>query len=435
MIILKNCNAVNFYPAEIINNVDIVIDNNVIINVAQNASTNYKAETEIDLSGKYVSPGLVCAHNHLYSMLSRGITASIRPSNDFISILKNLWWKLDRSLDEEAVYYSGITGAIEAIKSGCTSVFDHHSSPLFIKGSLNTLRQYFFKTGLRGVLAYEISDRDGIKKMMESVRESIEFINSVNEQKGSTVEAAIGAHASFTLSDNSLSLISDALNNTDKGLHIHAGEDAFDTSHSHFTHSKDIIKRFDDFNLINNKTIIAHGVHLTKDDVEIINRHDAFIVHNPRSNMNNNVGYLNHLNSINNVGLGTDGIGSDMLEELKFAYFRNKESNYKLRDEDFLRLLHSGNILLNRYFHNKFGKVAKDFIADLVVWDYPSPTPFTSENITGHLVYGFSSKYVESVIINGEFVYKNRELPFEINGIYQEAQKAAINLWQRIDKL
>lgn len=439
MLILKNCKAVNFYPSSICDNVDIVIDRCKIIDTGNGIAANYNAERIIDLKGKIVSPGIVCAHNHFYSALARGIMANIQPSTDFISILKNLWWRLDRALDEESLYYSGITAALDAIKSGTTSVIDHHASPSFIRGSLDILKKCFNEAGLRGILAYEITDRNGIKGMMEGVRESVDFINSIKEEKLQnpcyTVEAAIGGHAPFTLNDNSLSLIADALANSERGIHIHVAEDQYDSSYSHHFSGKDLIERLESFNLLNNKTICVHGVYLTDNDIAILNKYDSFLIHNPRSNMNNSVGYMNKLHIVNNAGLGTDGIGSNMFEEIKFAFFKNGDAKGKLNYPDFLKLLQNGNVLLERYFDNKFGKIEKDYIADLVIYDYNSPTPLVKENLAGHFLFGFSSRDVETVIINGSIVYEERKFPFEIESIYSEAQKAASKLWEKMNNL
>lgn len=439
MIVLKNCKAINFYPAEIKENVDIVISGNKIIDIAPEAANNYKADKTIDLKGKYVSTGIVCSHNHFYSALARGIMANIKPSTDFVGILKNLWWRLDRALDEETLYYSGITGALDAIKAGTTSVIDHHASPAYIRGSLNVLKKCFNEAGLRGILAYEITDRNGIKGMMEGVRESVDFINNIDEEKKTNeeylVESAIGAHATFTLNDNSLSLISDALAKSGRGIHIHVAEDKYDTAYSHHFYDKDIVARLENFNLLNDKAILVHGVHLTQHDVELINNNDAFLIHNPRSNMNNSVGYMQSLSELKNLGLGTDGIGSDMLEEIKFAFFKNGDAKGKLNYPDFLKILQSGNVLMERYFGGSFGKIEKGYAADLVIYNYMPPTPLKNENLAGHLLFGLSSRDVETVIINGKIVYENRSFPFEVEKIYSEAQKAAEKLWAKMDSL
>ena len=126
-------------------NVDIVIDGEFIVDVGRNAAKKYHTAKIISLANKYISPGLVCSHNHFYSALARGILARVDPSRDFAGILKHLWWRLDRALDEESLYYSGIVGSLEAIKAGTTSVIDHNASPSFIKSSLKTLKKSFEK--------------------------------------------------------------------------------------------------------------------------------------------------------------------------------------------------------------------------------------------------------------------------------------------------
>jgi putative selenium metabolism protein SsnA len=440
MIILKNATLINFYPADVKENIDIVIDKNKIIDTGKGIASKYKAEKVIDLKGKLVSPGIVCSHNHFYSMLARGIMAKIAPSEDFISILKNLWWKLDRALDEETLYYSGITGALEAIKCGTTSVIDHNASPSFIGGSLNVLKKGFEEAGLRGILAYEVTDRNGEVGMLEGVDESVEFINLVNKDKkknpeGHIVEAAFGGHAPFTLSNNTLKLIAEKLEGTGKGIHFHVAEDQYDVSYSHHYFGKDIVKRLEDKGLLNDKAILVHGVHLNESDIEILNKHDAFLVHNTRSNMNNSVGYMNKLHLVKNGALGTDGIGSNMFDEMKFAFFKNADAKGKISMSDVLKMLDNGNVILNRYFGMDFGRIEKGYAADLVIYDYSAPTPVVKENIQGHLIFGFGAHDVETVIINGKIVYENRAFPFDVAEIYAQSREAAKKLWTAMDKL
>ena len=440
MLVLKNANLIQFYPPKIIYNIDVVIDNELIIDAGKDAGENYNAERILNLDDKFISAGIVCSHNHFYSSLARGIIADIKPSNDFVSILNNLWWRLDRALDEESLYYSGLIGALESIKAGTTSVFDHNASPSFITGSLNTLKKAFELTGLRGILSYEITDRNGADGMKDGINESIEFIKIIEEDKKSgnskyLIEAALGAHAPFTLSNNSLEQIYDAIINTNRGLHIHVSEDQYESSYSHHHFGKDVLQRLDELWLLNEKSIIAHGVYLTENDISILNERNSFLIHNPRSNMNNGVGYMHNLHKVKNVGIGTDGIGSNMFEEIKFGYFKNADSKGKLPPDDFMKFLQNGNILLERYFDKKFGRIEKGFVADLVIYDYNSPSPLVDENLAGHFIYGFSSRDVETVIINGSIVYENRKFPFDINPVYNEARAAAKKLWERMSRI
>jgi len=439
MLVLKNAYIVQFQPAAVEGKKDIVIEGSEIRSVGQNIAANYPDAKVIDLDGDMVTPGIVCSHNHFYSGLARGIMANIKPCPDFVLILQNLWWRLDRAIDEEILYSSGMVCVLDAIKAGTTSVIDHHASPAFIKGLLNVLKSCFEKAGLRGILCYETTDRNGKDGTKEGVEENIEFAKGVDKDKAEgkrcLVEAAIGGHAPVTLDDEALSMLADAIKSTGRGIHIHVAEDRYDVSYSHDLYRKDIMKRMEDFGLVNDKAIFVHGVHLGDPDIEILNNHDAFLIHNARSNMNNFVGYAAKLPKVKNLALGTDGIGSNMFEEMKVAYFKHKDVGGSYWPGDYLRFLHNGNILLERYFGQKFGRIEKGYKADLTIYDYDAPTPLVGENVAGHFVFGMSSRDVKSVMVDGVMVYENRRFPFDVKPIYEKASKEAKRLWERMDAL
>ncbi|UGA56733.1 putative aminohydrolase SsnA [Vibrio sp. VB16] len=441
MLILKNATAVQLEPALIKESVDIVLDGGVIKAIGSNLSGNYPGATVKEMNGKLVMPGIVCSHNHFYSGLARGIMADIKPSPDFISILKNLWWRMDRALDEEALYYSGLICSLEAIKNGCSSVIDHHASPNYIAGSLKTLRSGFLKAGLRGMTCFETTDRNGgMQEMMAGVEENIAFAQLIDNAKVKgeepyLVESHIGAHAPFTVTDEGLSMMSEAVKATGRGIHIHVAEDRYDVTHSHHHYSQDIVERLDSFGLINEKTLLAHGLFLSDRDIDILNAKDGFLVHNARSNMNNNVGYNSKLTRFKNVALGTDGIGADMFEELKFAFFKHRDAGGPLWPDSFTRNLWNGNEILARNFGAKFGRLDPGNKADLTILDYTSPTPFVADNLPGHIAFGINAGNVNSVIVEGRFVYEDRSFPFDIAPIYAEARKVAQRLWKTMDRL
>ncbi len=332
ILMLKNATLAQLHPAKVEEGVDIVIENDRIIETGANLSQRYPQARIKDMRGRLVMPGMVCSHNHFYSGLSRGIQANIAPSPDFISTLKNLWWRLDRALDEESLYYSGLICSLEAIRSGCTAVIDHSASPKYIAGSLSQLRNAFIKVGLRGMTCFETTDRNGgLQELQASVEENIRFAREIDRARESgdepyLVEAHIGAHAPFTVPDEGLLMLREALKTTGRGLHIHMAEDRYDVSHSHHHYGKDLLVRLAEFDLIDSKTLVAHGLYLSEADIELLNAHDGFLVHNARSNMNNHVGYNQQLTAFRNLALGTDGIGSDMFEELKFAFFKHRDA-------------------------------------------------------------------------------------------------------------
>jgi putative selenium metabolism protein SsnA len=439
MIIIENAKVVNFYPASIEPAIDIVIDEGVIVDKGKNLKRLYPQARVVD-SGTFVSPGLVCSHNHFYSQLSRGMMVNIKKSYDFVQQLNNLWWRLDRAIDYDITVDSSLSACAEAVMSGVTSVIDHHASPNFIDGSLDAIEQGFLTVGLRGDICYEVTDRNGIDGATRGINENVRYAKKVDkslkEDKNFLLSSSIGAHASFTISDKTLENLADAVKSTSKGIHIHAAEDRFDSIDSRYRFKKNIIERLDDLQMLDSRSIIVHGVYLSDIDIDILNKRDGFLVHNCRSNMNNSVGYNDHISSFKNVALGTDGIGSDMLTELKFAYFKQRDVNGTLNPEDFVKMLISGNEILQRRFEGKkFGKIEKGYMADLVIWDYDSPTPLLPENLSAHLVFGLNSGNVKTVIINGKIVVMDKKPLFDYMGIMENSRKSAQRLWDNMNKL
>ncbi len=432
-LLIKRARILQFYPEKVSGETDIFIRDERINKLGEDLEQDLSAvglDKIIDAKGKYIIPGNVCSHNHFYSALARGIVANIGASYDFVGILQNLWWRLDRALDESSLYYSGLIAALEAIKSGTTSVIDHNASPSFIRGSSKILKNAFNKCGLRGILCYEVTDRNGLKDRDKGIEENVEFIKI---EETDLIKGSVGAHAPFTLSDESLKHLSEAVEETERGIHIHVVEDKYDLSYSHHHYGMSAVKRLEKHNLLNEKSLIIHGVHILDKDVEILNDSNSFLVHNPKSNMNNNVGYNSKLMKLNNVAIGTDGIGSDMFEETKFGYFKSNDAGLKLAPSDFMSFLYNGNRIMELYFDRKFGRIEQGFAADLVILDYMNPTPLMNDNTGGHFLFGLSSQAVETVIINGNCVYENRGFPFEVKSMYKDACGEASRMWKEID--
>ncbi len=440
MIAITNCTAIEFSPPRIREGVDIVIDGNTIKAVGPGAAFGVSAGKVIDATGRIVFPGIVDSHHHYYSGLARGVTAEIGPTPDFMSILKNLWWRMDRGADEENLYYAGLVCNLDAIRAGTTAVIDHNASPNFIKGSLDALKRSFEKVGIRGATCYEVTDRHGRDDMLAGVEENIAFAKQIDAEKEAgtwkgLMEAHVGGHAPCTLPDEGLEAMADAVKRTGRGLHLHVGEDAFDVSHSHVTYGKDIVFRLDEFGMLDEKTILVHGIYLNSEEIKLLGDRDGFLVHNARSNMNNGVGYNARLPEYKNLALGTDGIGGDMFTEVKHAYFKHKDARGPWWPGDYLRALQAGNEILQRNFGGKFGRLEPGYAADVVIGVYDPPTPMVEENIDGHFIYGMDASIVRTVIVNGAVVYEEGEFPFDTAEIYAESRKQAKALWEKMDTI
>jgi putative selenium metabolism protein SsnA len=392
-----------------------------------------KAEKVVDLGGKLVLPGFVNAHTHLYSSLSRGMPMPSPEPSDFLQILKKIWWKLDVSLDEETVYYSALVGAIDAIKCGTTTLVDHHASPSSIKGSLDLIKKALKQVGTRGVLCYEVTDRGGKEKRDEGLEENERFIEG--NRTDEYFRGCVGAHAAFTLSDESLHLCGEMAAKHKTGVHIHVSEDVCDVNDAREKYKCTVFDRLVPHKILTEKSILAHCVHLSASEFRTNRESRCWLVHNPRSNMNNGVGYAKiHLFG-DKIALGTDGFPADMLEEAKFAFHKKRDSRIG-ESVDYLNLITGGQKLISQIFGKQFGTLKKGSVADLVVMDYDEPTPMTRGNLLGHYLFGLQSSMVESVMVGGKWVMKNRKIPgINEDEIFARSRQLSKKLWRRMENI
>ena len=382
-----------------------------------------------DLSGCLVLPGLVNAHTHLYSALARGMPWPSPPPRNFIEILEKVWWKLDRALDEEAVYHSAMAGAMEAALSGTTLLIDHHSSPSFIAGSLDTIRRAVEAVGLRSVLCYEVTDRNGVAGRDAGLAENRRFLGA---PPSPLTRGLVGAHASFTLSDDSLGKLAALAAETGSSLHVHVGEDRADVADCAARHGCSLLERFDRHRLLISRTLLAHCVHLTPEEIHTAHTRGGWIAHNPRSNMNNAVGYA-PTSALRRAALGTDGMSGDMLAEARAAFLKMREAGRPDAMAATLELVAGGHRLGAALFGVPFGKLDAGAPADLVVLDYRPPTPLTTASLGGHMLFGFDRSDVRSVMVAGRWVVRDRDL-VQVDGrvVAAGARTAAAALWARM---
>jgi cytosine/adenosine deaminase-related metal-dependent hydrolase len=247
-----------------------------------------------------VTPGLVCGHHHLYSALARGMPAPPRQPTNFVEILEQIWWRLDVALDDEMIRWSAMLAAAEALMCGTTGIIDHHESPNAIEGSLSIIAEACAEVGVRVNCAYGITDRHGSDGARRGLAENERFIRAGGR-------GMVGVHAAFTCKDETLEAAAGLAAELGVGVHIHVAEGVAD---------RDAGFRLE--HLSAGDWLLVHCVHLDRPL-------PGTIAHNPRSNMNNSVGYGAPANRPNPVVLGTDGIGADMLEEARLAYVRLRE--------------------------------------------------------------------------------------------------------------
>ncbi len=413
---------------------DIVIDEDKITAIFKSGTQKIKANKTIDASSRIVMPGFINIHMHFYSSFARGLS-KIKPSKNFVEVLRNLWWKLDKKLDKKSIYYSALIALINSIKKGTTTLIDHHSSPFYISGSLFEIEKALRETGLRGCLCYEVSDRDGLKKAEEGIKENYNFINYVKKKNDNRIKALFGLHASFTLSDRTLEIASDIGNSLESGFHIHCAESLADENDCIKKYNMRVVERLKKFLILGPKTILAHCVHIDENEREIIRYTQTNVALNPQSNTNNAVG-ISDIISFNKkgilYGLGTDAMTVNMMEELRTALWLThlKNSNPSIGFVEVSSMIKNNTEIALKFFE-KIGEIKVGNYADIIIIDYYPATPLFEENFYGHLIFGISQSNVNTTIVNGKILMENRNLTFiDEKEVSQKAMEVAKKIWK-----
>ena len=387
----------------------------------------------IDCSGCLVIPGNVCAHHHLYSALARGMPYRLEPPDNFVQVLQRVWWRLDRALDEDAVWLSAWSGGADALLAGTTTIVDHHASPNAIAGSLDRIAEALSELGARSVLCYEVTDRDGPERSTAGIEENLRFC------KGGFPLALgmVGAHASFTLSDETLAGCVEVARDADAGIHIHVAEDVADERDSISRFDQRVVERLAEAGALGPRSLLAHCVHVDEREIELIRQTGTWVAHNARSNMNNRVGRAPVGDLGERVALGTDGIDGDLFAESRTAFWRAREADPSVGPSWILkRMAASARLAAGVYEEPLLGTLQPSAPADLVVLAYDPPTPVTAENLAGHWAFGLSARHVRDVVVNGEVVVRERRLAKDSEAeVRARCRVAAEQLWRRMDAL
>jgi len=334
------------------------------------------------------TPGLVNAHHHLYSTLARGMPAPPQTPKSFPEILEQVWWRLDAALDLEMIRWSAKLGAFQALEQGTTGIVDHHESPNAIEGSLDVIAEACAEVGVRVRCAYGVTDRHGSEGAMRGIEENRRFLAAGGL-------GLVGVHAVFTCRDETLEAAAGLAADLGVGVHIHVAEGEVDAEAA----AKLGPLARDDW-------LLAHCVHL---DTAL----PGTIVHNPRSNLNNAVGYARPFRFANRVALGSDGHGSAMLEEFRLAYVMHRSADVAATPEPAWSWLEAGRALI------------PETQEDRVIWSYEPMDPW-------HLAFtpGVRPLRVE---IGGEVVFdEGRPTRVDPDEVEAKAAEQARRLFARL---
>lgn len=394
----------------------VVVDGEVIKEVGDYAElkAKYPQAEFVDARGQVIMPGLINAHTHIYSGLARGLAINGNNPNDFLEILEGMWWNIDRHLGMDGTRASAYATVLDCIRDGVTTIFDHHASFAEIPGSLFAIKDVCQEVGIRANLCYEVSDRDGEEKALQSIKENADFAKWAKEQNDDMITALFGGHALFTISDKTFERMVEA-NNGMTGYHIHVAEGMNDVYDSLRNYGCRPVNRLLGHGILGDKTVLGHCIHVNSAEMDIIKETNTSVVTNPESNMGNAVGVTPVLKLYEKgipVALGTDAYTHDMLESLKVELIIQRHNTCHPNVgwcETMDALFKTNPFIASKYIKKPLGILAPGAAADVIVMDYKPFTPFSAENIDGHMLFGMMGKNCRTTVINGKVLYKDRE--------------------------
>lgn len=385
--------------------------------ILEPGNNHLNADVIIDCHHQYVTRSFVCGHHHAYSALATGMPSPEKAPANFLEILQFIWWKLDKCLSREMIEICALITAINCAKNGVTFVIDHHSSPNYIKGSLQLIADAFNKVGLSHLLCYEITDRNGPEATELALDETVAFLEKN--------QGLIGLHASFTLTEDTMIKAASLTEKSGVGIHIHVAEDYIDQEDCKTKYQMSVIERLRNFGFLKySSTILSHCLHITDLERDLLACSPVWIVQNHESNLNNRVGYFSSEKLFGNIMLGTDGMHSDMLRSAKSSFLNGLNDKNVSADEIYRRFRNAHKYLKTNGFKG-------DGDNNLVVLNYHPFTGCDKSNFTSHFVYGWDSKQISHVISGGKLIVRDGNLlTIDEDLVRKESQRLCNELWK-----
>lgn len=404
----------------------------------------------VDVAGNVVLPGLVNAHTHLYSTLARGMPLIPgRPAPpDFQAILEEIWWPLDRALDEEDVRLSALVGLAECIRAGVTTTVDHHASERAIEGSCEAVARAAQDLGVRVATCFETTDRDGPEIARRGIEENVRFARWARTQAplggAPQVAGIFGLHASLTLTDATLERCRGAAKDAGlEGFHIHVAESRFDPEDSLAKSRVRTVERLAKAGILGSRSIAAHCVHVDSRERGLLAESGTLVVTNPSSNRNNAVGRADlaaHLAARVRVAAGSDGMTPDVLGEVAQLFLLGKDAAAGGPDpragwSEASAALEGTTRVARALFGegSGLGELRPGGPADVAILDYDPWTPFETANWLGHVLYGNLGARVRDVLCGGRWVLRDGRFPgtLDLERATARARERARALWDR----
>ena len=388
------------------NQVDILIQGNKFLKIEPEITD--KADEVIEAKGKAILPPFYNCHTHISMTILKGIT----DEKELHEWLKEDIWPREARMTSDDIYKASKFAILEMIKGGTVFCNDMYFYPEETMKALNEM-------GIRGFVSLPEMDINSEDKLEEKKKKVQDFINCENPNPNRIIKG-ISCHSVYTLSDNFLRFYSEKAKGNDMFLHIHACETQKEVEECNKKHNCSPIKYLDNFGLLTNKTILAHCVHLTKEDIDLILQNGCKIAHCPTSNFKLKSGMMPFQELIDkkvHVTLGTDGSASNnslsMLEEMKICALNAKMQSGRADAGKVDDIFKVATLNGAKAFNIDAGEIKENKIADFILVDMNHYLLLPNHNLKSNLVYSAQNDCITDVFCDGVQVMKDRKVKDE----------------------
>ena len=386
--------------------VDVLIEGNRFKKISENITE--PSDKIINCEGKAIEPAFYNCHTHISMTILKGI-ADDKELHDWL--IHDIWPR-EAKMSPEDIYYASKFAILEMIKGGTVFCNDMYQ---FSEETMRAIDEM----GIRGVVSkpeIDIPTPDLLEEKKKKVLDFVDYKN-INENR---IIKGMSCHAVYTVSDKFLQFYSDIAKENDMPIHIHACETKVEVQNCLKKHGCSPIEYLERFGLLTEKTILAHCVHLTDKDIEIIKKHNTKVAHCPVSNFKLKSGLM-AFQKLHDAGvlvtLGTDGSASNnslgMLEEMKVCALNAKTQANSSKAGNVNDIYKTATVNGAMAFGIDAGVIEEGKLADFVLYDLHHYLLLPNYNLISNIVYSAQNECITDVFCDGKQLMCNRKIENE----------------------
>ncbi len=408
-IVLKNCAYVltQNEKRDVLKNCNIVIEDGKIVSISKSINKrNHKEHEIIDCSNKIVMPSFINAHTHSPMSLLRGYKDDEKLDEWLQAV-----WSIEEKMSKRDVRVGALFSCMEMVKSGITCFVDMYFH-------MDEVRKVVESVGMRAYLGYGMIDNDSDEKRKKELKEAERFIKSIEKNENEKIKAVVAPHSMYTCSEELLIKSKELAKKYGLFLTMHLAETRREVWYSIQKYALKPVEYLDKIGFLHKKTLLFHASWLTKGEIRIIGQRGSSVVHCPTSNMKLATGgafpYREMIDYKVNIALGTDGACSNnslnMFQEMKNAALIQKWFRWNAREMGAQQALDMATLIPAKILGLNSGSIEVGKEADVIVLDgkHYSLMPLTS--IVSNIVYSAMPESVSHVMVQGEFIMRDRKL-------------------------